>query len=139
MMPLRKYAERRGNEMDESTGFHWHLHHSKLVEWCYGYEERAKYIRTRKPEHERELRLRLFKKVQGTLPDEVVEAWQAHAKARQANDKALQAYDEAWRACYKTKLADKEAVRNNMPAIEALHKEECTDCPWDGHTIFPAA
>ena len=21
--------------------------------------------------------------------------------------------------------------------IEALHKRECLDCPWDGHTIFP--
>jgi len=24
-----------------------------------------------------------------------------------------------------------------MPKLEALHKQEHPDCPWDGHTIFP--
>ena len=73
------------------------------------------------------------------LPDEVVEAWQAYAKARLAYNKTRQALDNARQVYYKAELAYEEAVRNNMPAIEALHKEECTDCPWDGHTIFPAA
>jgi len=30
-------------------------------------------------------------------------------------------------------------LHKNMPAIEALHKEECHDCPWNGKTIFPNA
>src|SRR3989339_649441 len=99
-------------------GFFWHVHHEVLIEWCYNYNERASFIRTDKRESEQETRLRLFKPVKGTLPREVGEA--------------LQALDKAWRAYG-------EALRKNMPAIEALHKKECHNCPWDGKTIFPGS
>jgi len=89
------------------------------------------------------------------------EARQARNEARQALDKAWlfrrkvrRAYDEARRACDETlqvrsnkawETFDKaeqayvEALTKNMPAIEALHAEECPNCPWNGHTIFPNA
>jgi len=116
-----------------------------LLEWCHSYEERAAFIRTDKAKDEQELRLRLLKEVRGTIPDEVVKAGRAFDKARRAYDKAARAYygarqvyDKARRAYAKARQAYFKAIRNNLPAIEALHKEECTDCSWDGHTIFPA-
>ena len=142
------------------TGFFWHVHHRVLLEWCYSYNERASYISEQKREDQKETRLRLFKPVKGKLPQEVVEAWQAYIKAWQAIDKAWQAIDKARQALNKARQAyyeasqayyeasqalDEarqaldEALHKNMPAIEALHKEECHDCPWNGKTIFPNA
>ena len=135
------------------TGFFWHVHHKVLLEWCYSYNERASYISEQKREDQKETRLRLFKPVKGKLPQEVVEAWQAIDKAwqaidkaRQALNKARQAYYEASQAYYEAsqaldeaRQALDEALHKNMPAIEALHKEECHDCPWNGKTIFPNA
>src|SRR3989344_4557381 len=104
-------------------GFFWHVHHTVLLEWCYNYEERARYIRTNKPRNEQETRLRLFKPVQGRLPEAVVKARQAYDEAYQTRDKAYQAFDKA--------------LKDNMAEIEALHAKECPNCPWNGHTIFP--
>src|SRR3989344_1876664 len=111
-------------------GFFWHVHHTVLLEWCYNYEERARYIRTNKPRNEQETRLRLFKPVQGRLPEAVVKAHQAYVEARQAYDKASQAYDKAEQAL-------DEVLEDNTAKIEALHAKECPNCPWNGHTIFP--
>ena len=49
-------------------------------------------------------------------------AWAAHDQARIAYNRAWAAYDKA--------RAD------TAPEIEALHRQECPDCPWDGTTIF---
>jgi len=126
-------------------GFFWHVHHERLMEWCHNYDERAEYIRTRKPKNERETRLRLFQPVKN-LPGEVIkarrvydEAWRAYVEASRACDKACQACDEAWQAFNEASRTYYEAVNRNMSAIEALHTEECPNCPWNGHTIFPDA
>ena len=58
---------------------------------------------------------------------------QAHAAWSQA-DAAWSQADEAWR---KADAALSSAIIDNHSAIEALHREECPDCPWDGQTIFP--
>ena len=90
-------------------GFYWHVHHDKLLEWCYDYNERVEYIKTEKPKHERKLRLNLFKPVRGNLPEDLVKArqeyykagqeyykaGQEYYKARQEYDKAGQEYDKA--------------------------------------------
>jgi len=134
-------------------GFFWHVHHRVLLEWCYDYDGRASFIRSDKLESEQETRLRLFKPVRGKLPQEVVEAQQAYVKAEQALSKAWQTYDEAqqardkagqalskaWQDRDKARQAYDAALHKNMPAIKALHKEECHSCPWDGKTIFPKA
>ncbi len=150
---------------DVQKGFYWHVHHGRLIEFCYGYEERASFIRTDKPTDEQETRLRLFKPVKGSLPQEVIEARQVCDKARQVCDKARQAYTKARQVCDKARQAytkarqvytkawkarekawqayDKawqacvEALNNNMLAITALHEKECPNCPWNGKTIFP--
>ena len=142
----------------KKPGFCWHVHHRELIEWCYNYKERERYIRTHKPKDEQEIRLRLFQPVKGKLPNEVIKAgqaydkaWQACGKARQVYikagqvydkaeqvcDKAYQVWDKAYQAYYKARQARDKALSDNMSAIEELHTAECTNCPWDGHTIFP--
>ncbi|OGN03317.1 MAG: hypothetical protein A2655_00615 [Candidatus Yanofskybacteria bacterium RIFCSPHIGHO2_01_FULL_43_42] len=125
-------------------GFFWHVHHTIFLEWCYDYEERAQYIRTNKPQNEQEIRLRLFKPVQGRLPEAVVKARQVYDEARPAFDKAYQAYNEAYQVYGKANQAYIEAYQaydkaliDNTAKIEALHANECPNCPWNGHTIFP--
>ena len=130
-------------------GFYWHVHHADvLIEWCRSYKERKAFILENKADNNIDTRIRLFKPVRGTLPREVVEAgksyheaWKAydeasktagktHDKVWKSYHEASKAYDEAWKVCEK-------ALKNNMPAIEDLHRKECPDCPWDGHSIFP--
>lgn len=164
--------EQQVEQVEQQTGFFYHVHHETLLEWCYNYNERAEYIRTGKPEKEREIRLRLFKPVKGNLPQEVVKArkaldaaWQVFIETRQNFNAALikvgkliyglellQNRDEARQAseAYQThetaRYAYDEALRvynesieRNMSEIELLHSQECPNCPWNGHTIFPAA
>src|SRR3989344_3724405 len=121
----------------QNSGFYWHCHHEELLEWCYSYEEREKYIRTQKPVKEIELRLHLFKPVQVNLPKEVIEAWRTCDEALRAYDEARRAYNEARRAYDEARRAYDEAILKNETEIEELHKKECPNCPWDGETIFP--
>ena len=134
----------------KESGFFWHEYHDGLFGWCHSYEERATCIRTKKPKDERETRFRLFKPVKGNLPQEVIEARQAHVKAWRAFHKvcdetelvfreAERVFREAERVFREAGRVYSEAVRKNMPAIEALHEAECPDCPWNGQTIFPNA
>ena len=59
--------------------FAWRVHHEVLLEpLTEPIEVRQEYIREQKPEHERELRLRLLKPVTGALPAAVVEASKAY-------------------------------------------------------------
>ena len=141
--------------MQQKGFFCWHVHHERiLLEWCYDYDERAEYIRTEKPPHERALRLRLFQPVKGQLPQEVVEAgntysetWNAlgearnvHFGTRKVDDEAGKSYDEAQNAYGKAGKAYFKVLSSHKGEIEALHADECRpDCPWDGMTIFPAA
>ncbi|MDP2730139.1 MAG: hypothetical protein Q8O55_06635 [Dehalococcoidales bacterium] len=98
------------------TGFAFHVHHDKLAEFCTDYDERVRYIRENKPKEEQDLRLRLFKLIpESRLPVSLI-------KARATYDRAWATYYTAWDAY--------------MPQLEALHKELCPNCPWDGMTIF---
>ncbi|MBI2676519.1 MAG: hypothetical protein HYX21_00995 [Candidatus Yanofskybacteria bacterium] len=200
--------------MHIKKGLAMHVHHEKLVEWCFNYDERAEFIRTEKPPEERETRLRLFKLFKGELPPELVEAgrvfeeaqrvyveagrvydeagrvrveagrvydeaFRVYDEARRVYNKAGQVYDEsvwvhikanrvyveaervydgprqvrveaglvydiagrvydeAGRVFNEAHRAYDKVLNKNMPAIEALHRIECPNCPWNGHTIFP--
>jgi hypothetical protein len=116
--------------MSELT-FYWHIHHDVLVEPATEpIEQRSEYIRQRKPANQIETRLRLLKPVKGELP-------QAFVEARRAYDEASRAYEEAWRVYDDAWLAYDDARGAHKTEIEALHAQECPDCPWDGKTIFP--
>lgn len=105
------------------AGFYWHLYHSTLIGWCYGYEGRVAYIRAHKPANEIALRLRLFQSVRGKLPPQFEKVYAAWEKADATWEQTRAAREQAYAAC--------------SPELEALHKRECPDCPWDGETIFP--
>ena len=130
--------------------FYWHVQLDCLVEPLIELiENQIAFIRKNKPKSEIETRLRLMKPVRGQLPILVVKAgaacekvWAAYEKARAAYEraasekmwvasrKAIVAYRKKWATCEKM-------ITDNMPAIEALHRKECPNCPWDGKTIFP--
>ena len=116
------------------SGLAFHVHHDRLMEYCYDYDERVGYIKTGKPAEEQELRLRLFKLIPlDRIPGKDSKIWEAHNKAGEALDKAGEAYDEAREAYNKAREAYGKAYSSE---IVALHKELCPDCPWDGTTIF---
>jgi len=106
---------------ENNPGFCWHVHHEKLCDWCYDYKGRKRYIETKKPESERELRL--FRPIRSALPKSLLKAWADWSKVRDDYNKASADYYKAWADCW--------------PEIEALHAAECPNCPWDGTTIFP--
>ena len=72
----------------KASGLYWHVHHDRLFEWCYDYAERAEFIRTDKPEHERALRLRLMQPVKAKLGDPAVLCRLLDLPARQRDDDA---------------------------------------------------
>ena len=141
--------------MKVKSGLAFHVHHDKLYEWCWGYDERVACIKSCKPEREQELRLRLFKIIPSDrMPGLESAEWAAYDKARAAYDKAWAAYDKAWAAYVKAWAAYDKAWAAYVKAraaydkagaayekaysqeLEVLHKELCPDCPFDGRTIF---
>jgi hypothetical protein len=65
------------------------------------------------------------------------QATRAEYKAAHAKWRAAYAEWEAADAKYQAAWAEwEDAYRDNLAAIEALHKIECPDCPWNGETIF---
>lgn len=143
----------------------WHVHHDVVVEPVLApLEERREQIRDCKPEAEVPLRLRLLKEVRGNLPDAVEQAALAACQAWAACLLARAAHRSTWAACLlasaarelakdafqeasaaygladavygKAQVAYGRALRDNMPAVLALHAVECPDCPWDGQSIF---
>ena len=114
------------------TTFYWHIHHDTLCEPLTDpLENLLSYIKSEKPEDEIETRLRLIKPVKGKLPEEWMDARAAYVQAwKVRGGRAWAAYVRAWKVC-------DQAGKVCKPQIEALHKIECPDCPWNGSTIFP--
>lgn len=136
-------------------GFAFHCHHDVLVEYVYDYQERVDYINKHKPKGERKLRLRLFKIIpDDRIPEELLEANDAYNKARDAYYKAKNAfnkagyaykksltvaYTKAWDVYDKADDVYEEMLKTYEPYFDQLHKELCSDCSWDGTTIFKEA
>ena len=99
----------------------WHVHHDKLCErLTEPIESRIECIRDNKPKNEIDTRLRLLKVVKD----------QARA------ERALKKYN----AIVSKPRSDYDAIESKAwsdSGLDALHEEECKDCPWDGKTIFP--
>jgi hypothetical protein len=124
------------------TGMFWHVHHNKLCEWCYDYQERVDYIKANKSKNEIETRLRLFKKVKGKLPEEFVEAEKKWAEAYKKRDEAYEKWFEAskkrnevWEKLDEAEKKWDEAYKKYLPEIEKLHKKECGCKEWNGKEI----
>ena len=97
--------------------YYWHIHHDTLCEGTTDIEERITYIKNNKPSSEIPLRLKLMQKVKS--PSKLPREW------KEADQKREEAYQKWMEACHKYK-----------PQIEALHKIEHPDCPWNGESIF---
>lgn len=137
----------------ERPKWYWHIHHHILLETSPDIEERIQYIKEYKPSEEMETRLRLLKPVRGKLPQSFLKAWKECGRAdeevdrvreesRRAEEEVDRArlrkeYRGAWDEYYKAREEYVKAQEESKPEIEALHAEECKDCPWDGKTIFP--
>ena len=121
----------------EKTGYYWHVHHDVLIEYSDNISERMEYIKKNKPPEEINIRLKLLKKVKGVLPKACQDAYKARWEADKAWQEADKACWEAYKACQEAYKACQEAYKAWQDEIEALHKLECPNCPWDGTTIFP--
>ena len=134
------------------TQFYWHIHHDVLLEVANEpIENRIAYIKSEKPKDEIETRLRLLKPVKGELPKKLIDARKAYVRALKVFDLAQEAYvqaredygqerkdyDLAQEAYVQAGEAPDQEWKACKPQVEALHKIECPDCPWDGKTIFP--
>jgi uncharacterized coiled-coil DUF342 family protein len=119
----------------KTKGFYWHIHHDKLCEWCYDYDERVNYIKTEKPENEIQTRLRLMKPVREELPKEFVEAYK---KRNEADKKWVETYkkrNEARKRLYEAREKLDEAHEKFVEAdekwVEAYEKCDETDKKWN--------
>jgi len=125
--------------------FYWHVHHDTLVEWCFDYKGRVRYIRTEKPKDERKLRLRLFQPVKDSFPEELVKVGQAYDVAWRAlrafcgPRRVLRSLDDPGLTLGKARQAYRKALIKHKDTLEALHAKECPNCPWNKHTIFSTA
>lgn len=126
----------------------WHVHHSgHLLEiLTEPLSVRQAYIKAYKPDREIETRLRLLKLVQGPLPPALDDTWKTLNDAQRALDDTQKTWDGAyktWDGAYKTsddaRKAWNDALISHAGEVDALHKRECPDCPWDPKqkTIFP--
>ena len=87
-----------------SKGLSIHCHHKILVEYCYDYKERVKYIKNHKPKNEQKIRLRLFKilpkEAENDVPKEYLEADKAWNEAYKAwPQKSKDAFHTKWCGC----------------------------------------
>mgnify|MGYP001559570112 CR=1 FL=1 len=95
------------------SGLAHNLHHNVHWEWCFDYDERVEYIKKHKPMAEQPLRLKQFFLVpEDKIPGKDSTEWAAYTKAR---------------AAYIARYAAE---------LDALCKELCPDCTWNGRSIF---
>src|SRR3990167_8178308 len=111
----------------------WHIHHEVLLERSDDIQARIDSIQAEKPKHEGDIRLRLLKPVQGTLPPKLVKAGDARDKAYDANAKARDAYDKARDAYVKAGDARDKAKAAYDKAWDAFGKD------WDAYVKAKAA
>jgi hypothetical protein len=113
-------------------GFVLHCHHQMVGETLNeDAENRIAYILSSKPEHERALRLHLFRPVLEKKLKADAEWQKADAEWQKADAEWQKAYAE-WQKAY----AEWQKVDARLG--ELIHAKFCVaGCPWDGHTIFP--
>jgi tetratricopeptide (TPR) repeat protein len=115
------------------TGFAFHVHHDRLVEFCTDYDGRVAYIKSHKPEGEQELRLRLFKLIpKNKLPLQLVKAMETYAEARETCDEAMETYAEARETCDEARETYDEAWKTYDEAWKtyAEARETCDEA-WE--------
>ena len=132
-------------ERRKSIGkLYWHIHHDKLLEVATEpIARRKRFIRAAKLSGEVKTRLRCLKPVKGTLPDEIIEAFEVQAAAESRFHKAstgpefcLWVGSKLYVDYYTANKDLKDTLQKYELEINRLHDEECS-CPWNGTTLFP--
>jgi hypothetical protein len=124
-------------------GFTLHCHHEQVGETLTEEaENRIAYILSSKPEHERAIRLRLFRPVSVVRLKKFKKAnadWQkAYADRQKANADRQKANADWQKADADWQKADADWRKANAVLGEQVHKKFCVKgCPWNGHTTFP--
>jgi hypothetical protein len=121
-------------EMFRDSGVFWHVHHNRLFEYCWSKKERLEHIDIWKPECEKETRKRLLKKVVSEFPLAIVRALKAQKRAYKQYLK--DSYHNTQILVDANVELDRQIAKHRV-FVEALHNQECPNCPWDGKTIFP--
>ena len=122
---------------NKQSGFFFNVHHDKLIEWCYSYDERVDYIKARKPKNEIKTRLRLFKPVKDikAIPKEYREARKKWEEAWKKLEEARKKWKEAGKKWEEAEEKWEEAEKKCAPQLEKLHKKECGCKEWNGKEI----
>ena len=96
-----------------NSGLSIHCHHNALIEYCYDYKERVKYIKENKFKNEQEIRLRLFKILPKEAEKDLLERYlKAYTECKKADAKWIKTYAE-W------KKANTEQVKTYTKWIKA--------------------
>jgi hypothetical protein len=83
-------------ELDNEPGMFWWPYHNRRIGYLLDPEGRREIIRMTKPPEEIPIRLRWFRRVQGSLPEELVTAAQAYAQAWKVYEDTWDAHQQAW-------------------------------------------
>lgn len=98
----------------------------------------ARYKRLERQLDDAEKHLKTVKSVPASLNAKLLAAKKLlrslESKARKIRQDRYRAQNKISALRYQMKAFK---TRPDMKALEALHKKECKDCPWDGKTIFP--
>lgn len=119
---------------------YWHIHHRILLEFAYSpIKDRRDYIKNHKPQEQVKIRLQRLKPVKEFIGSK--KAYNLYLKAKKAGI-GVNRYCSKWYAirgrCLKYANMYRRSVEIlSKKVIEAQHKRECENCPWDGTTIFP--
>ena len=112
-------------------GLYWHVHHDTLLEYCYNYGGRVKFIKRYKKLSEQEIRIQLFKPVKGKISDRVSRAIK-HLDSTKPH-KCATNYATIEKAFIRL---DKALAAADKQRITELHEKECPNCPWNEFIIF---
>ena len=125
--------------------FYWHFDNDTLMTpVTKDSKEQIAYIRKCQPAQRAEVWLPLLRLVKGALPQPVMVALDTYIKAnntytrtRIPDARTQVGPTDAYVALKNAGIAFKETVAAHRTEIEALHAQECPNCPWNGQTIFP--
>ena len=140
----------------------WHYHHRQyLIEFPKeSIPSRCEFINLVKHPNQTSLRIKLLKPVVGELPLALSQAYMARELARELAVDYVRELELAHQVVingrkrvgalkrlrvekvrvvelsFQAENAWNLAYKDNFLVIEALHKIECPDCPWNGSTIL---